>query len=92
MNTEINMPEIIDLIKIKIQENSSLKNMLENAKNGHWETEAYYKFVDSTNANKPGAEWQFKENIIFDHPELGTIVLDILKDERLGGIEFVKFV
>jgi len=92
MNKKVNIQEVIDLIKINIPEKSSLKNSLETAKYGNWESEAYYRFVDSKNANKPGAEWQFKENIVFDHPQLGTIVLDILQDDRLGGIEFVKFV
>lgn len=92
MKKDINIQEVIDLIKINIPEKSSLKDTLENAKNGNWESKAYYRFVDSKNANKPDAEWQFKENIVFDHPKLGTIILDILQDERLGGIEFVKFI
>ncbi|ANF52369.1 hypothetical protein A0O34_18425 [Chryseobacterium glaciei] len=92
MNRDINIQEVIDLIKLNIPEKSSLKDTLENAKNGNWESKAYYRYVDSKNANKTDAEWQFKENIVFNHPKLGTIVLDILQDERLGGIEFVKFI
>ncbi|SHL65539.1 hypothetical protein [Chryseobacterium polytrichastri] len=90
MNKDINIQEVIDLIKTKIPENLNLNKALENAKNGDWESKAYYKFIDATNANKPGAEWQFKENIIVEHPTLGTIVLDILTEDRLGGIEFVE--
>jgi hypothetical protein len=42
--------------------------------------------------NKKGAEWQFDENIVLEHDKLGTIVIDFLKDKRIGGIEFVKFI
>lgn len=56
MNKDINIQEVIDLIKINIPEKSSLKDTLENAKNGNWESKAYYRFVDSKNANKPNAE------------------------------------
>ncbi len=46
-------------------------------------------FVDSSRPNKPGSEWQFDRNVTLDHPELGYIVLDILKDGRVGGIEYL---
>lgn len=92
MNKDINIQEVIDLIKTNMPKKSSIQKVLENVKNGQWESKTYYKFIDSTHANKPGAEWQFKENMIVEHPTLGTIVLDILTEDRLGGIEFVKFI
>ncbi|WP_167498850.1 hypothetical protein [Chryseobacterium rhizoplanae] len=39
--------------------------------------------VDSTHAKKPGSKWIFKENIFPEHPESGTIVLDILEKDQL---------
>ena len=65
-------------------------NALQIAVNGHWESKAYFQFVDSSNANQSDASWQFKENIILEDSELGTIVLDLLKDGQIGGIEFIK--
>jgi hypothetical protein len=46
-------------------------------------------FVDSEEPNEPGSEWQFRENVVLDSPADGDIVLDILKDGRVGSIEFV---
>ena len=54
------------------------------------ESEGYSHFVDPTNCNKPGAEWQFDENIMLESATEGMIVLDVLKDGRIGGAEFVK--
>jgi len=91
-NRQIDIQELIDLIASGLPEHSHLRSNLESAKDGQWESKAYYRFVDSVNANKSGANWQFKENIIFEHSKYGTIVLDILEGEYLGGIEFIKFI
>ena len=54
------------------------------------ESEAYYHFVSPKNANKPGAEWQFEDNIVLEHSVEGDVVLDILKGNRVGGVEFIN--
>jgi hypothetical protein len=46
-------------------------------------------FVDSRNANEPGADWQFVANLTLESREEGFIVLDILENHRVGGVEFV---
>jgi hypothetical protein len=45
--------------------------------------------VSPENANKPGAEWQFERSIVLEDPKEGELVLDILKGNRVGGIEFL---
>jgi hypothetical protein len=50
---------------------------------------AYVYFVDPAAPNEPGSAWQFAENVTIEHPREGTLVLDILADRRVGGIEFV---
>lgn len=57
---------------------------------GVWESRAYVRYVSSVNANEPGAQWQFETNVVLEHDVLGTVVIDILKGSRLGGIEFVS--
>jgi hypothetical protein len=52
-------------------------------------SKAYYHFVSPENANKPGAEWQFERSIVLEDPKEGELVLDILKGNRVGGIEFL---
>ena len=53
------------------------------------ESVAYLHFVDSARPNKPGSEWQFDGNIMLESPSEGLIVLDILKNNRVGGVEFI---
>ncbi|MBP2615387.1 hypothetical protein H5J24_08240 [Chryseobacterium capnotolerans] len=90
MRRESDIQSSLDFIKLNLSERPFLINNLEKISTGKWESKAYYKFVDSTNANKPGSSWKFKENIILEHPELGTLILDILEHDELGGIEFLE--
>ena len=92
MTDPITIAELIELVKNQEPEREDVIFALINTIGGHWESKAYYKFVSTKNANKKGAEWQFDENIILEHETLGTIVLDYLKDKRIGGIEFVNFI
>ena len=52
------------------------------------ESECYVRFVNPDGANQPGAEWQFKENLFLYDLTEGNLVVDILQDGRVGGIEF----
>ena len=56
---------------------------------GEWESRAYVRYVSRRNPNQPGSVWQFEVNVVLQHKALGMVVLDILKGDRLGGIEFV---
>ncbi|HEX8319442.1 hypothetical protein [Longimicrobium sp.] len=55
-----------------------------------WESRAYVHFVDPADANQPGSAWEFEENVVLEHPREGTIVLDVLRGQRVGGAEFLK--
>jgi hypothetical protein len=46
-------------------------------------------FSAALSPNQPGSEWQFETNVVLSHESLGMVVLDVLKGDRLGGIEFV---
>jgi hypothetical protein len=54
------------------------------------ESSAYTYFIDPTNPNQPGSEWQFEENVVLEHPHEGELVLDILGGRRVGGVEFLQ--
>ena len=90
MNNLIDIQEIIDFIKLNLPKDLYSTDDLK-AEFGNWKSKAYYRFVSSKNANKPGSEWQFHDNIILEHEKHGTIILDILENNRIGGIEFYKF-
>ncbi len=55
-----------------------------------WESSAYIRFVTARRADRPGAEWQFESSLMLDDTVHGTVVLDILRDGRIGGAEFLS--
>jgi len=81
---------IVQLLKEQEPDRDEILIALKQCKNGTWERKSYVRFVDRTTPNQPWSEWQFKENIVLEHPTEGTIVIDCLKDGRIGGIEFVS--
>ncbi len=83
---------IIDLIKEQEPERIDLIEQLKNSEIKEWLKQAYVRFVNGFRPNQPNSEWQFEENIELEHPTEGTIVLDILKDGRIGGIEFLNYI
>lgn len=91
-NEMFNSQWIVELVKKQEPERLDIIEALEKCTKGKWESRAYIYFVSQKNANQKGAEWQFKENIVLEHKKIGTIVLDVLKDGRIGGIEFVKYI
>ena len=80
---------LIEDVKAQAPECAWLPEALKNAGQGVWRSRAYVHYVSSKNANKPGAEWQHEKSIMLSHKTLGTIVIDVLTGNRLGGIEFV---
>lgn len=47
------------------------------------ESEAYYYCIPKDN-------WDFKHNIVLDDTVYGDVVLDIMKDNTIGGVELVS--
>ncbi|MDQ3021629.1 MAG: DUF2283 domain-containing protein [Bacteroidota bacterium] len=89
---KIDIQEIIELIKEQESERTDIIESLNKCKDGYWQGSAYYCFVNSTNANKTGAEWQYVESIEIEDTVNGDIIIDLLKDGRIGGIEFLRFI
>jgi hypothetical protein len=48
------------------------------------ESKAYVHFV-----NPASSDWQFHSNLQLESPTEGFVVLDILDNHRVGGVEFV---
>ena len=90
MEIETILVEIIKILKNEEKKNENLINSLQNFSGGKWKNKAYYQFVNSINPNQVGSEWQFQDNIIIEHKEIGTIVIDLLKRNKIGGIEFIN--
>lgn len=50
---------------------------------------AYIRFINADNPNAPGSEWQYSYSVELNCPENGFLVVDVMKDRRVGGVEFV---
>ncbi|SFZ89602.1 hypothetical protein SAMN05428642_101442 [Flaviramulus basaltis] len=83
---------LIELIKEQEPDRLDLINHLKKSEIKEWYKRAYVGLVNAIKPNQPGSEWQFEENIELHHPTEGTIILDILKGGRVGGIEFLKYI
>ncbi len=80
---------IISAVQKQAPEYPWLPEALEKCGIGEWESPAYVGYISRQNPNQPGSAWQFVTSIILEHESLGTVILDILTGDRLGGIEFV---
>jgi hypothetical protein len=83
---------IIDLVKEKEPDRTDVISALSKCTSGKWESVGYIHFVNPENANEPGADWQFHESIVVEHYTEGTIVIDVLRSGKIGGLEFVKYI
>jgi uncharacterized protein YuzE len=72
---------------LKEQASTVSLDQLKKMKTERWFKKRYIRFVNSVNANQKDAKWQFAKNIILEHKIEGTIIVDILKDGRIGGFE-----
>lgn len=91
-NEIFNPQWIIDMVKEQEPDRLDVIDALEKCVKGKWESRAYIHFVSPKNANQEGSDWQFDENIVLEHDTEGTVVIDLLKSGKIGGIEFVKYI
>ncbi len=90
MEIETIIKDLIQILEKEEQKNENLINSLQNCKGGNWKNKAYYQFINSENPNQVGSKWQFLDNVIIEHKEIGTIIIDLLTDNRIGGLEFYE--
>ena len=77
---------IVELAKSQCSDKDWLQAALSKCTSYLEESNAYYYFVPCENPNEKNSEWQFDTNIMLECPLNGTIILDILKGQRVGGI------
>ena len=93
MKPTIDIDVIIKLVKEQEPEREDIILSLQNCNEGKWTSKAYYSFVISDNKpNQLGSNWQHSECIEIEDYFGGNIVLDILKDDKIGGIEFLELI
>ena len=76
---------LVDLAEQQHPDKPWLQGALKSCTKAAKESRAYYFFI-------PADKWQWKTNLILEDKKMGTIVLDILEGERVGGVEFLRFV
>jgi len=81
---------LVDWVRENVPGEPWLADALARCTRAREESRAYLCFVDNADANGPGAEWRFASNVVLEHPKEGTLVLDVLADRRIGGIEFLR--
>ncbi len=52
---------------------------------------AFYTYFEKhSRPNEPSSNWQIQESIHIEGTREGDIILDIIKENRVGGIEFIS--
>ena len=77
---------LVEIARREIPDETWLAEALARCTRAWTSCTTYIHFVDPTNPNQPGSEWQFKQNLVFQN---GRLVLDVLKSGRIGGVEFL---
>ena len=54
------------------------------------ESKAYIYFVSPERPNQDRSEWQIVTNVGLYSRKEGLLILDILTDQRVGGVEFIN--
>jgi hypothetical protein len=81
--------ELVALAREQCPERARLADALARSTQALVATRYNVYFVDNTKPNEPGSEWQFAENVVLESPVDGDVILDVLKDGRIGSLEYL---
>jgi hypothetical protein len=84
--------EIIELVRQQEPRRKDIIKSLKKSTRGKWTSSKYYEFPCSKMSKKKDLQWNFYENILLEHAFLGLIVLDVLKNGSIAGIEFINLI
>ena len=87
--TPYDTSELVELARRTLPEQLWVADALARCSDALVATPYHVYFVDSSRPNEPGSEWQFRENVVLESPTEGDIILDVLKDGRIGALEFL---
>jgi hypothetical protein len=76
---------LIKLAREQLPEHDWLPAALDKCRSCHEASRAYTHFVAPDSP-----QWQFEINIQLDDPREGSLVLDVLAGNVIGGVEFLK--
>lgn len=79
---------IIDLL---LQQEPERTDLVEQLRNSEWQKFLRHSYLHlASNDTLAGSEVKIEESIVLEHEEEGTIVLDVLKNGKIKGIEFIS--
>ena len=81
---------LVEASKYRLDEYPWLTDALVQCTKAKEESEFYTYFINRLRPNKKGSEWQFQESITIEDTPEGDVVIDIVKTNRIGGIEFLS--
>lgn len=88
--SSFNPSEIASLLEKQFPDEKEVLASLKRRTSGRWSSgRKYIYFVEPTNPNQPNSEWQHVDCIILDDTDC-RIVIDVLLDHQVGGIEFLS--
>lgn len=82
---------LVELAKEQATDEPWLPQALARCTSALQQSRAYIYFVEPDTPNEPGSCWQFERSLVLEDERCGELVLDILQDNRVGGIEFLKY-
>lgn len=89
---DFNPTWLIELAKAQKPEAKNFHTALEACTKTVQEKVAYIYFISPKGGNKPGSPWQYSHSVELECPKVGSMVVDMMKDGRVGGIEFIDHI
>ena len=80
---------LVVLAKLQLPKEARLPIALRACTSYSVESKSYYYFVNREDAEELGSGWHFKRNLFLHDKKEGELVLDVLEDQRIGGLEFL---
>ena len=80
---------LVEAAKYRFEEYPWLKSALLECTEAKEESDWYTYFVNGARPNKPNSEWQFQESITVEDSPEGEIIIDVIRNNRIGGIEYL---
>jgi len=81
---------LVELAKAQLPDEPWLPAALAACTRARQESAAYIHFVNPSDPEEPGSEWEIQTDLTLKHPTEGDLVLDILEGNRVGGVEFLS--
>ena len=81
---------IIELVKEQEPDLIDVIDALKKCTKGQWKNKGYIYFLYTEETKIEILNRQLQGSALLEHETEGLIVIDVLKDGRIGGIEFVK--